>query len=148
MVHCRSVILLYYYNNNNLIHDSSASLLMDDWSSFTMLNLSKRTHKNSPRLGNQSRPYTNVPSTLPQFSNKHDDLIHRYVKVGELSKAMSLLSQGNCNIPTSVSTLDTLRNKFPSYADVDQEDTGITRALVESFSLPPHVENILCMLHP
>jgi hypothetical protein len=56
---------------------------------------------------------------------------------------MSLLSQGNCNTPTSVSTLDTLRNKFPSYADVDQEDTAITRALVESFSLPPHVDKYI-----
>ena len=62
------------------IRQVSACLLADNWSSFTIESLSKRATKGSS-------------STHLECSNdQHNELTHRYVHAGELSKAMSLLN--------------------------------------------------------
>jgi hypothetical protein len=110
------------------IRQISACLLADDWSSFTIESLSKR-------------PSKGFSSSHPDCSNdRYDELTHRYVRAGELSKAMSLLNGDSHSNPPSQSTLQTLKKKFPSHSDIDSTRSAQIRARAATFSLPPQIE--------
>jgi hypothetical protein len=92
------------------IQTISSSLLMDDWSAFTIGYSAKRKKscsKNNAHNLSSSTSSGNLTTHL-------DEQVHKFVTHGELSRAMQLIESASSPSVPSPAILLALKDKFPS----------------------------------